>query len=91
MIINITSEAANDLSGRDIHTACQRQPQYVLIANNHLKEAGIYWHPSRWIRTTCDRTPPSAPITARNILDIIEGRIKVDDDLVFISHTGIGL
>lgn len=97
MIINITSEAANDLSGRDYPYSLSKAAlnMYSIKLNNHLKEAGIRVlavHPG-WIRTDMGgQNAPGAPeTTARNILDIIEGRIKIDDDLVFISHTGIGL
>ena len=80
MIINIKSEAANDLSGRDYPYSLSKAAlnMYSIKLNNHLKEAGIRVlavHPG-WIRTDMGGQNAPRPGATPAILDIIEAGLN---------------
>ena len=93
-IINITSESANDFGSNDFAYSMSKAAlnMYSYKINSKLKDEGVKVlaiHPG-WIRTDMggQNAPNSPKTTAQNILKIIEGKLDIDNESVFIDHMG---
>mgnify|MGYP001160548782 FL=1 len=96
IVLNVSSEAGSfqNAYGGDYPYALSKSAlnMFTKQLRAAVKERGIRVyavHPG-WIRTDMggEKAPGDPAVSARNLLDLIEGKIAVDENLFFIDHQG---